>query len=597
MWASAMRWLRTVRHLLPSQMAALALFELRRRIGPMVGPLFTSALDRLTPRSDGVNEPLLDAWAKMLPTHLPLPMLHHSAQTMMEGRPHFVGHTVVTDGPHPDWRPIGSPSRLWDYHLHYFDVLPGLAARIADGDIASHQHLSTMLTSWDQQNPLGSSPGWDPYPVSLRVVNLLRSAALIPTRTPVRDRLLTMALRHSVVLLTMVEWHLQANHLWANAKALVLAGAVFEESPGSRVLWAMGRLLMNRELKKQFLADGGHFERSPMYHSILVRDLRECVALLPQSRLPGAHQTVQNCRIRLNAAEFFDQTFQHPDGSFPHFNDTAQAGASVFTGILPRSPRRDAHLTGKPDRPASPNAPHRSKSRARGPTLITFPETGYSVAERGDWFLCFDHGAIGPDEQPGHGHADMLSLEVSFRGQRLLTNGGTGGYAHYPWRRYERSTSSHNTVQLAGQDQVELWGQFRVGRRTVPTLLQASSDAHHIELRASCTWTGLHPSSTHDRRISITDAEVQISDVVSPHNLHQAIVRYQFAPEWVVRRIGPGRFGVTCKDKELIFSHNANTATLGTTLHAPSFGQLSERACISLVIPDSGSCIVHIRTP
>src|SRR5690606_13087772 len=75
-----------------------------------------------------------------------------------------------------------------------------------------------------------------------------------------------------------LEIHLLGNHLWANAKALVFAGAFFtgDESAG----WLhKGAALIGRELDEQILPDGGHFERSPMYHAIVLEDVLDLLQL------------------------------------------------------------------------------------------------------------------------------------------------------------------------------------------------------------------------------------------------------------------------------------------------------------------------------
>ncbi|HBU63911.1 MAG TPA: heparinase, partial [Alcanivorax sp.] len=62
-----------------------------------------------------------------------------------------------------------------------------------------------------------------------------------------------------------VEWPILGNHLFANGKALVFVGAYLTGEEGDRWL-RRGLAILDREIAEQFLADGGHFERSPMYH-------------------------------------------------------------------------------------------------------------------------------------------------------------------------------------------------------------------------------------------------------------------------------------------------------------------------------------------
>ncbi|HVO45105.1 MAG TPA: hypothetical protein VMT29_02105, partial [Steroidobacteraceae bacterium] len=68
------------------------------------------------------------------------------------------------------WEPPDA-SRLWVYHLHYFD---DLNAREADARRAWHQDL---LSGWVAGNPPGRGVGWEPYPLSRRIVNWVKWAA------------------------------------------------------------------------------------------------------------------------------------------------------------------------------------------------------------------------------------------------------------------------------------------------------------------------------------------------------------------------------------------------------------------------------------
>ena len=108
---------------------------------------------------------------------------------------------------------------LWRYNQHYFDDLNAVGA---DHRRAWHEAL---LTQWQVENPPGRGTGWAPYPTSLRIINLIK-ASFAGLR-------LNSSLVHSLAvqvrwLSNKLEWHLLGNHLFANAKALVLAGLFFD---------------------------------------------------------------------------------------------------------------------------------------------------------------------------------------------------------------------------------------------------------------------------------------------------------------------------------------------------------------------------------
>ena len=61
-----------------------------------------------------------------------------------------------------DWQP-SDMSRLWQYNLHYFDYL-----RESERSL---DNKKTLINDWINSNPQGSHPGWEPFTVSLRIVN------------------------------------------------------------------------------------------------------------------------------------------------------------------------------------------------------------------------------------------------------------------------------------------------------------------------------------------------------------------------------------------------------------------------------------------
>src|SRR5437764_1445792 len=142
--------------------------------------------------------------------------------------------------------------------------------------------------------------GWEPYPLSLRIVNwlkfLIRNAERAETLGEGRTlQTLIASLRLQALALEVgLETHLLANHLMKNIKALMFAGALLDGPESSR-WWEKGEKLLRRELGEQILADGGHFERSPMYHAETLEDLMDI------RTLASACGRAMECGPRLSA--------------------------------------------------------------------------------------------------------------------------------------------------------------------------------------------------------------------------------------------------------------------------------------------------------
>jgi uncharacterized heparinase superfamily protein len=362
----------------------------------------------------------------------------------------FLNQTVPSNGSIP-WNDRRY-DKLWLYHLNYFDYL-NVGFRLP-ADKALLDAAGDIALDWCRQNTQGKGVGWEPYPLSLRIVNWLKflarhKDALVQLSAEARQRRLLDSLGVQVTTLERrLEKDLLGNHFLKNIKALLFAGAWLESTRSSH-WWAQGAALLEQQLHEQILPDGGHVERSPMYHSQVLEDLAEIRLLCASTGRSLPCSDLLSKKIASMA--HFLKGIVHPDGEIPHFNDSVLGGARPPHALLAMSGfgLRDAEVT--------ENTPY----------VRVFPDTGYGVIRSPESrsALIFDCGPLGPDYQPGHGHCDVLSYELSLQGQRVAVNTGVSTYEPGPVRSYERSTAAHNTVRIDDEEQAETWASFRVGRR------------------------------------------------------------------------------------------------------------------------------------
>lgn len=371
-------------------------------------------------------------------------------------------------------------SKLWLYNLHYCESpTPDLIGR------------------WIAENPAGHGAGWEPYPLSLRIGSWIKWSLAGNPLTPVALESLAAQARF---LADSLEYHLLGNHLLANAKALAFAGAFFAGDAADRWLAAARRILI-AELLEQILADGAHFERSPMYHCTILEDVLDLVnlhralpALLPDwSRVAAsmlswlAHMT-------------------HPDGRIAFFNDAAFGVAPEPADLT----RYAARLGLQPDR-------------------CPLGESGYIRLENNRAVVLFDAAAIGPDYQPGHAHADTLSFELSVNGRRAVVNSGVSTYDNNAARQAQRSTPAHNTIAVDGADSSEVWAAFRVARRARP--LDVKTDRLTFAEAAHDGYTRLKDPVTHRRRLDLLEDELRITDTLEGKREHRADLYFHLHPD------------------------------------------------------------------
>jgi hypothetical protein len=399
-------------------------------------------------------------------------------------------------------------TRLWRYNQHYFDDL-----NADDAEMRATWHRA-LLDDWRDGNPPVRGPAWEPYPLSLRIVNLVKAELSRP--------LLSAAMEHSLArqcraLESRVEWHLLGNHLFSNAKALVFGGCFFDGPEADRWL-KQGLAILAAQTPEQVLADGGHFERSPMYHALALEDLLDLHNLLSaySGRLgrqdEAAQGWISELPIRIASMVAWLEAMTHPDGQIALFNDAA-------FGVAP-SP---ADLACYASRLSCP----------RPSTASRLTASGYVRLERGPAVCILDVAPLGPDYLPAHGHADTLSFELSIDGARVLVDTGVSQYGSGPQRLRERGTAAHNTVTVAGRDSSEVWGGFRVARRAHPHGLVIDEDQEAAVV--TCRHDGyarLPGRPVHARTWTLTAQSLTVIDEITAPL--PAVSHWHWAPGCVI---------------------------------------------------------------
>lgn len=402
-----------------------------------------------------------------------------------------------------DWNDPGQ-EKLWLYNLHYFDDLNALRAVER---VALHR---TLIARWVTENPPGVGNGWEPYPTSLRIVNWVKWVLAGNALEPGWIHSLGIQARW---LRRRIEWHLLGNHLFTNAKALVFAGLFFEGNEAAEWL-AKGLKILGREVPEQVLADGGHFELSPMYHAIILEDLLDMVNAA--GAWPGRVPESAVMQWRETASRMLNwlKGLSHPDNGIAFFNDAALEIAPDY-GMLEMYAKRLEITPGV--------------GRGNGP-VTCFSDSGYVRLERGDAMALLDVAPVGPDYLPGHAHADTLSFELSLFGQRVVVNSGTSQYGVGPERLRQRGTAAHSTVQIDGADSSEVWGGFRVARRARPFGLEIVEEDD--VLTVVCDHDGylrLAGYPIHRRCWRLSHDSLQVTDTIKG-SFRAAVARYHFHP-------------------------------------------------------------------
>ena len=454
----------------------------------------------------------------------------------------FLNHTKKLDLP-ADWN-NESPSKLWVYNLHYFEDL------LSNNAEEKHNLHLQLLNSWVDQNPVGYGNAWEPYPTSLRIVNILKAWL---GGLELDEKLFSSVFAQASFLSNDLEKHLLGNHYFVNLKALLFAGVVLENTCWLRI--AEKGLLT--EIPEQILEDGANFELSPMYHSLILVDMLDIF------NLSICYSSKLSIKLTSLLEEYipkmltFMEAMAHPDGGVSFFNDSAE-------GIAPTKTKIESYAK-KLGFAISPLNLSEFK-------IIDNVNSGYICATAAGNKLIFDASPVGPDYIPGHAHADTLSFELSIDTQRVFVNSGTSEYGLSLLRLNQRKTSSHNTVEIDGKDSSQVWSGFRVANRAkiVSKYAELNHD-HNIVLQAAHNgYKSLLGGCIHSRKLTFSKDSLVVSDSIQGV-FRYAKSRFHFHPDLIVS-LENNLLKVKGENFILHSDLTGNVASLTTSSWHPEFG-------------------------
>ncbi len=356
-----------------------------------------------------------------------------------------------------DWN-YARNGKLWTYHLNYFDVLNAPETTTDTGLALIHDFIDQFPALRD---------GREPYPTSLRLVNWIRFLR----RNQIQDARVDGSLRVQARLVRhRLEYHLGGNHLLENGFSLLMASVYLQhERWCKKAVW-----LVQAELQEQILSDGGHYERSPTYHRDILKQLQYLLEFLAEMPWFSDRSLVSFLDRKAMQMQRWLSAITFQNGDVPMLNDGLSLAKSNGSG----------------------------QSEWKTDTYRMFRQPRYE--------LLADIGAVGPNHQPGHAHADSLSFLLYVDKLPVLVDTGTSTYEAGQRRKYERSTAAHNTVTVAGQNSSEVWAVFRVGRRAYTEVLIDTDNrltARHDGYR--------HLGIIHERSWSFGPDTIQITDRIS----------------------------------------------------------------------------------
>ncbi|WP_022764421.1 alginate lyase family protein [Butyrivibrio sp. XPD2006] len=353
------------------------------------------------------------------------------------------------------WKPgvwnYESESHLWNFTLHYFEFGISLAYMFRETkDELYIKKLLELYGDWHNTALKDSKDIWHPYTVSLRLRNVLIIYCMLDSEW--RERWSSLVLEDICLQYRFLkknqEKNLLGNHYLENLITLYICSIFLEDKDREQY---KNRLFS--EIKEQILPDGMHFERSFMYHNLILEGLLRCYVISDEAakcELSDVIRRMTDCIVGFETEK-----------RIPHFNDAASNVAKSRDQLI--------------------NAVKDTISYT-ATQIEHLSHSGYHRFESDGFVLLFDAGEIAPKYISGHSHCDTLSFELFLGDTPILVNSGTYGY-QTEHRAYFRSTRAHNTIMADGVEQSDVWSEHRTARRATVEKVSLTDNAIRAEIR------------------------------------------------------------------------------------------------------------------
>ena len=340
--------------------------------------------------------------------------------------------------------------------------------------------------------------GWDPYPTSLRIVNWIKWCLYCKIHN---ENILNSLYAQGIYLSKNIEWHLLGNHLIANAKGLIFFGTFFSD-PHANLILKNGEKLLNQELDEQFLNDGGHFERSPMYHSIILEDLLDIIELnsiFPNKICKKLIKKIKNTtKVGINWLILLC----HPDKNISFFNDSTHEIASHPSKIIDFYNKFQKKISFQNFESVELSSSFLNDSK-------------YLICNNKSFKAIIDLGSPSPKYQPGHSHAETFSFELSLFKERVFVNTGISEYQVSKRRFLERSTVAHNTACIENTNSSQIWSSFRIARKAKVINISKFENKKFSKIKMQHNgYSKLFKPLIHNREIDFHNNKIEFKDTI-----------------------------------------------------------------------------------
>jgi uncharacterized heparinase superfamily protein len=411
-----------------------------------------------------------------------------------------------------NWHPDGVDD-AWIVHLHGFDWLRDLRALGGDqGRMAAR----AMMESWMDHHHGWHELYWRPDILGRRLSNWLAAFDFFGASAgeDFQERFFLSLSRQSRHLARAVATAPAGIGMLYAIKGLAFCGAAME---GQEKLLEQSLNLLDREIDKQVLKDGGHVSRHPGNLLEMIQILIDLRATLRQAGYPP----IEKIQAAIDRAVPALRFFRHADGRFALFNGVQEQTEEAIKYVM-------------------------LQSGCRARTLNSLPQSGFERASVGRTLVVMDTGKAPVYPYDRQAHAAPLSFEFSYGRDRVFVNAGSHPL-NPDWQDALRATPAHTALTIDDRNVCEVHRDGSLARK--PKKIVVNREDKNGGILIDACHDGYVPLNgiTHRRRIYVGDqghdirGEDNLTCSVGLGRTHNIAARFHLHPRAGVSLVNDGR--------------------------------------------------------
>ena len=410
-----------------------------------------------------------------------------------------------------DWHPDNVEPH-WIDHIHSFDWLRDL--RCLGGDMG-RKSARAMILNWIDTHQYWDEQTWQPDILGKRLANWLSGYDFFGESADreFHDLFLDSVVRQLRHLSRALPAMLHGVPLLYAIKGLAYSGLTLE---GRENYFEQALNLLDEQIDKQILSDGGHITRNPQNLMETIRILIDLRSAIRQ----GGYPPIAKIQYGLDRAVPALRFFRHGDGCFSLFNNAQENDVENIKNTIMQA-----------------------NSKAR--TLNSLSHSGYERISMGRSLLIADVGKPPFWPHDCQAHIAPLSFEFSHGRERIFVNCGTHP-TNSNWQDALRSTPAHNTLIIDDRNMCDINKDGTMGHRARTVVVDR--DDHKEGVLVNACHDGYVPINgiTHRRRFYMTDKGRDFrgednltcaTGLVAPHDV---ALRFHLHPKVMVSLIQGG---------------------------------------------------------